>query len=56
MSVKKKKNLAYQIYNVFSLGKMAGETDPFTCRKVKYQLVVKCSENLAIEKMCCNFE
>ena len=48
------KNYSYLIYNIVSLGKMAGK--PFSWRKVEYELVVKYLENSAIKKTLCNFE
>ena len=55
MSMKKENyNIYIYIYNIFNLGEMAGK--PFSWRSVKYELVVKYLENLAIEKACCYFE
>ena len=43
MSMKKEKNSSYLIYNIVSLGKMAGK--PFSRRQVEYGLVVKYLES-----------
>ena len=42
------RNSLYLIYNIFSLGKMAGKS--FSWRSVEYELIVKYLENLATEK------
>ena len=48
MSIKNGNIFSYQIYNIVSLGKMAGKIEPFLWRSVEYELVVKHLENLAI--------
>ena len=39
--VKKEEISSYLIYNLLSLGKMAEEAEPFSCRLFEYELAVK---------------
>ena len=45
---------SYLTYNV-SLRKMAGKTESFLGKKLEYELVVKCLENLVTEKSAAIF-
>ena len=49
---KKEEISSYLVYNIFNLGNLAGKAEPFSWKKVEYELVVKYLENLAIEKIC----
>ena len=56
ISVKKEQISSYPIYNIVSLGKMAGKAEPFSWRSVKGQLAVTYLENLDAWKICGYFE
>ena len=47
-SIKKKQISSYLVYNIFSLGKMAGKAEPFSWRSVEDELAVKYLENLDV--------
>ena len=47
---------SHLVYNIVSLGKMAGKTEPFPWRPVEYELVAKYLDNLATEKIYCYFK
>ena len=49
MSVKKEEISSYLVYNI-SLGKMAGNAEPFSWRLVEDEIAVKYLKNLAIAK------
>ena len=48
MSIKKEQISSYLVYNIVSLGKMAGKTEPFSWRSVEDKLAVKYLENLNV--------
>ena len=50
MSVKKEERSSYLVYNIISLGKMAGNAEPFSWRLVEDEIAVKYLKNLAIAK------
>ena len=56
ISIKKQESSSHLIYNIFRLGKMAGEAEPFSARQFEDELPVKCLENLAIKEICGSFE
>ena len=58
ISIKNEEISSYPVYNIVTLGQMAGKTEPFPWRQVEYGT---CRENLrksatATEKICCYFE
>ena len=41
ISIKKEQISSYLVYNIVSLGRMAGKTEPFSWRSVEDELAVK---------------
>ena len=48
ISIKKERISSHLVYNIFSLGKMAGKAETFSWRSVE--------DELAVRKFCCYFE
>ena len=48
ISIKREQISSYLVYNIFSLGKMAGKAEPFSRRLVEDELAVKYLENLNV--------
>ena len=46
--IKKKQISSYLVYNIVSMGKMAGKADPFSWRSVEDELAVKYLGNLDV--------
>ena len=56
ISIEKKQISSYLVYNIISLGKIAGKVEPFSWRSVEDELTVKYLENLDVWKICGYFE
>ena len=48
ISIKMEQISSYLVYNIFSLGKMAGKAESFSWRSVEDELAVKYLENLDV--------
>ena len=48
ISIKKEQISSYLVYNIVSLGKMAGKAESFSWRSVEDELAVKYLENLDV--------